>query len=73
MMYNLNGFIPCVTTTSVTDAAIQSHCMWKFDIEIHDFGTFDPMYSLESRGLKCDDNDAWRYVIKDVGYYLSKK
>jgi len=41
-----------------------------YEITIHEFDNFDPMYSILKRGLTPGDEKNWEYVTEDVRYLM---
>lgn len=68
-MRYMNDFIPTSTTCSILDSVLLFICNPYFHVEMHEFiEPFDPMYSIESRGLTPGDKDNWKYIVQDVRY-----
>ena len=42
---------------------------WSFPVKLHEFGNFDPQYTLDRHGIDKNHPDAVKLIIEDI-YYL---
>lgn len=60
---------PCLNMTDLLTNFVFNMSNWGAELTIAEFEPFDPMYSIEKRGLQPNDEENWKYILEDV-YYL---
>jgi hypothetical protein len=46
-------------------------CKFRYQLTVHDFGVFDPEYSLKKRGLALGDGEKnWGVIADDCRYLM---